>query len=402
MAALARPEGEAEAARGGFRLGEAFLPALASAVVQVTGAGLLADALAPQPSLAVLNSPNVQIPRSADTALRRSVPAFNPVAADLQSKLEEVAFLLRIPQRKPWGSMAGNAGVIAAALQDRPTLLAGVKPEQATEADALLDDMQENLRRLNIAIAGKDAEKTSFRVTQLLQDVSRLEVMQAPGLPFIVNSQYNTLPRLEGRATVELVVAKANGENAFINIEKGSRDKTATVEITVDGYSSPITAGRFLLNVKAGKYDGQTVQASFQSLVMGKPGQSALPLEILPAGEFEPEYRFPLDVQSGELPVLPLSINGAVAMTHIPGRDDFVDGEQFFVFKFDKTQAGLAGLSFDEGTFGVFGYVTKGLNIASSLENGDIIKSARVVSGEEKLVVPPVNAAAGGGDAQES
>jgi hypothetical protein len=34
--------------------------------------------------------------------------------------------------------------------------------------------------------------------------------------------------------------------------------------------------------------------------------------------------------------------------------------------------------------------------------SGDIIKSARVVSGEEKLVVPPVNAAAGGGDTQES
>lgn len=38
---------------------------------------------------------------------------------------------------------------------------------------------------------------------------------------------------------------------------------------------------------------------------------AALPLEILAQGEFEPLYRSTLDVRSGELPVLPLSIYGA-------------------------------------------------------------------------------------------
>ena len=37
-----------------------------------------------------------------------------------------------------------------------------------------------------------------------------------------------------------------------------------------------------------------------------------LPIEILPLGEFDPVYRSTLDVQNGELPVLPLSIYGAV------------------------------------------------------------------------------------------
>lgn len=35
-------------------------------------------------------------------------------------------------------------------------------------------------------------------------------------------------------------------------------------------------------------------------------------MEILPLGEFDPVYRSTLDVQNGELPVLPLSIYGAV------------------------------------------------------------------------------------------
>ena len=61
------------------------------------------------------------------------------------------------------------------------------------------------------------------------------------------------------------------------------------------------------------------------------PGPSAngrtrapIPLEILPVGEFDPVYRVPLDVRSGELPVLPLSITGAVTMAHVPGSDSYL------------------------------------------------------------------------------
>ena len=44
------------------------------------------------------------------------------------------------------------------------------------------------------------------------------------------------------------------------------------------------------------------------------------------------------------------------------GGDSFLSGSDWFVFKFDKQQAGLSGLAFDEGRFGVFGYVTGGLD----------------------------------------
>eukprot|EP00955_Chlamydomonas_euryale_P076437 362655-Chlamydomonas_euryale.AAC.8 len=42
--------------------------------------------------------------------------------------------------------------------------------------------------------------------------------------------------------------------------------------------------------------------------------------------------------QDGELPTLPLSIDGAVAMAHTPGDDTAVSGDEWFVFKFDKQQ----------------------------------------------------------------
>ena len=70
-------------------------------------------------------------------------------------------------------------------------------------------------------------------------------------------------------------------------------------------------------------------------------------------------YRSRLEVNSGELPVLPLSIYGAVAMAHAPeSLDGEVSSNAFFLHKFVRSSSGLAGLSFDEGNFSVFGYIT--------------------------------------------
>ena len=38
----------------------------------------------------------------------RSIPAFNNDLREVQNRMEDVAFKLRIPQRKPWDAMAKN------------------------------------------------------------------------------------------------------------------------------------------------------------------------------------------------------------------------------------------------------------------------------------------------------
>ena len=71
----------------------------------------------------------------------------------------------------------------------------------------------------------------------------------------------------------------------------------------------------------------------------------SLPLEILQANSFEPTYRSRLEVNAGELPVLPLSIYGAVAMAHAPDSlDGEASGNAFFLHKFVRSSSGLAGL----------------------------------------------------------
>ena len=56
-----------------------------------------------------------------DAALRRSIPAFNKDVKDLQARMEDIAFKLRIPQRKPWQGMADNvaASLVLAQQQDK-------------------------------------------------------------------------------------------------------------------------------------------------------------------------------------------------------------------------------------------------------------------------------------------
>jgi hypothetical protein len=64
----------------------------------LAAAHVAAAALAPAPAAALLSSPSTQIPRSVEAALRRATPAFNEDVEQLQRKMEDIAFLLRIPQ----------------------------------------------------------------------------------------------------------------------------------------------------------------------------------------------------------------------------------------------------------------------------------------------------------------
>ena len=66
---------------------------------------------------------------------------------------------------------------------------------------------------------------------------------------------------------------------------------------------------------------------------------------------------------------------------------------QFFLFNFDRRQAGLGGVAFEEGEFSTFGYVTKGLDYVRDLRKGDVIVKASVTAGEDRLVNPSVSRA---------
>mmetsp|Transcript_17344 Transcript_17344/g.51914 ORF Transcript_17344/g.51914 Transcript_17344/m.51914 type:complete len:518 (-) Transcript_17344:3244-4797(-) len=367
----------------------------AMAAVAVTVTTMVGPMLvAPMAAQAVLNSPNAKIARSAEVALRRSIPAQNAYVRDVQQRLEGIQFKLRIPQRKPWGAISDDAASASATMDATEKVLEGLPDGSSDAGRAVIADVQEGLRRLRAVIAMQDPGKVSFRVADVLRDVAELELLQAPGLPYIIPRDYVNLPHLTGRAVVEMTIEKADGSLSYVTDAGGGPQAQAQLTLVVDGYSAPITGANFVRNVVDGVYCGAKLKVDRGAVLAGGgavPGRT-IPLEQLPLGQFDLVYKSPLDVRGGELPVLPLSIYGALAMSHAP--DEGVDlglaaADEFFIYKFDRQSSGLSGLDFSEGEFGVFGYVTKGQELIAQLSNGDVIKSARLVSGGDRLVNAP-------------
>lgn len=184
------------------------------------------------------------------------------------------------------------------------------------------------------------------------------------------------LPRLDGKATVELSV---NG---------------GTIVAELDGDLAPITAGNFVDLVDRGFYDGLTfhrVVKSPQPFVVqgGDPRgngtggfvdpatnrERRIPLEIQPAAGDAPIYSKTFE-QAGiaGLPKLPHR-RGALSMARSQSPDSA--SSQFFIT--------LADVPFLDGSYAVFGYATEGMDVVDGIAQGDRIEVAKVTSGLENL-----------------
>ncbi|KAE9592926.1 hypothetical protein Lal_00029342 [Lupinus albus] len=345
------------------------------------------------PARAVLYSPDTKVPRTGEVALRKSIPA-NPNMKAIQDSLEDISYLLRIPQRKPYGTMEGNVKkVLKIALDEKDAILASIPAELKEKGSlihASLIDGKAGLQALLQSIKEQDADKVSISLASTLDTVAELELLQAPGLSFLLPEQYMQYPRLSGRGTVEFTIEK--GDGSTFSPVRGEERKTATIQVVIDGYSTPLTAGNFAKLVMDGAYNGIKLSCINQAIIsdngLDKNSGYSVPLEIMPSGQFEPLYKTKLSVQDGELPVLPLSVYGAVAMAHNEDSEEYSSPDQFFFYLYDKRSAGLGGVSFDEGQFSVFGYTTIGRDILPEIKTGDVIRSAKLIEGQDRLVLP--------------
>ncbi|XP_043689482.1 peptidyl-prolyl cis-trans isomerase CYP37, chloroplastic [Telopea speciosissima] len=343
---------------------------------------------------AVLYSPDTKVPRTGELALRKAIPGNTNMKA-MQESLEEISFLLRIPQRKPYGTMEGNVKrVLKIAMDEKESILGSIPmdlKEKGSVLYASLIDGKGGLQNLLESIKDKDPDRVSVGLASSLETVAELELLQAPGLSFLLPEQYLKYPRLAGRGTVEFTIQKSDG-SAFYPAAGGEPRNVATMQVVLDGYSAPLTAGNFAKLVVDGAYDGVKLNCVNQAVLadngLEKNKGYDIPLEIMPSGQFEPLYRTTLSVQDGELPILPLSVYGAVAMAHSEVSEEYSSPHQFFFYLYDKRNAGLGGLSFDEGQFSVFGYTTVGRDVLSQIKTGDVIQSARLVEGRDRLIFP--------------
>ncbi|KEH19455.1 putative peptidylprolyl isomerase [Medicago truncatula] len=372
------------------RIMKTVIPILIASTIQLSS---MVPYVSSPAANAILYSPDTKVPRTGEVALRRAIPA-SPNMKAIQETLEDISYLLRIPQRKPYGTMEGNVKkVLKIAVDEKDSILASIPAElkeKASLVHSTLIDGKGGLQVLLQSIKEQDADKVSVNLQSTLDIVAELETLQAPGLSFLLPGQYMQYPRLSGRGTVEFVIEK--GDGSTFSPVGGEERKTATIQVVLDGYSAPLTTGNFAKLVMDGAYNGIKLNCSNQAILsetgLDKTNGYSVPLEIMPTGQFEPLYKTTLSVQDGELPVLPLSVYGAVAMAHNEASEEYSSPYQFFFYLYDKRNAGLGGISFEEGQFSVFGYTTIGRDILPEIKTGDIIRSAKLIEGQDRLVLP--------------
>ncbi|CAK7327574.1 unnamed protein product [Dovyalis caffra] len=150
------------------------------------------------PAKAVLYSPDTKVPKTGELALRRAIPA-NTNMKSIQNSLEDISYLLRIPQRKPYGTMESNVKkALTIAKDEKDSILASLPAdlkEKGSTLYASLIDGKGGLQALLQCIKDQDPDRVSVGLASSLDTVAELELLQAPGLSFLLPQQYLKYPR---------------------------------------------------------------------------------------------------------------------------------------------------------------------------------------------------------------
>jgi cyclophilin family peptidyl-prolyl cis-trans isomerase len=303
-----------------------------------------------------------------------------------------------------------------------------------------LDPLATALKDSQDSFTGSEQERAALDKAYVSQKkivdyLTVLEEQMVPaGYKTPVPADYSDLPQLQGRATVEMVVKKADGKSSFI--VEGLKFPQAKMTMVIDGYAAPVTSGNFVELVQKGFYNNMQIQRSDGFVVQtgdpdgeadgyvatgskavgqGKHGERLIPLEIFVRGDSGPFYESTIEDEGrgGQATILPFSSYGAMGWA----REEYdvnSGSSQFFwlLFDSDLTPAGknvldgrypwyvtngksehvslsskpftLTRLLFDSS----FGYVVDGADFLQDIKEGDVIVSAKVTLGSENLVLP--------------
>ncbi|PRQ53879.1 putative peptidylprolyl isomerase [Rosa chinensis] len=212
------------------------------------------------------------------------------------------------------------------------------------------------------------------------------------GFPYEVPEEYQSMPLLKGRATVDMKVKVKDNPNLT----------DCVFRIVLDGYNAPVTSGNFVDLVERHFYDGMEIQRADGFVVQtGDPEGPAegfidpstektrtIPLEISVVGEKAPFYGATLE----ELGLykaqtkLPFNAFGTMAMARDEFENNSASSQIFWLLKESELTPSNANIL--DGRYAVFGYITENEDFLADVKVGDVIESIQVVSGLENLANP--------------
>lgn len=386
---------------------------MASNYPSSSGNNVIASSVASAKEMA--SGSGTRVNKDPESLLRYGLPINNKEVRQLQKSIESVRINIQSKRK-------------AAALDDlkKARAVINTKESQMTSScrDAnvcsdILASMKDRLEPLEVTLRastdylnGSDQERDALDKSYNTQDkiqkeLSILEEQMIPaGYETPVPNDYADLPQLKGRATVEMLLKKPNGEKFDI---EGSLFSEAKMNMIIDGYTSPVTGGNFVDLVKKGFYDNMNIQRSdgfvvqtgdpageadgyvgtpSKSVGAGKHGERLIPLEIFVKGDKGPFYETSIEDEGrgGEATVMPFSSYGAMGWAR-EEYDANSGSSQFFWLLFDSDLT-PAGKNVLDGRYPCFGYVVEGADFLRDIKEGDIIVSAKVTEGAKNLVSP--------------
>ena len=174
-------------------------------------------------------------------------------------RLEQVGF----SNKAVWGGAVKDA-VVADGLikKNHDALIEKTLQGSKKEIQTLLDEkLLPTITELIAALRAQDIKSTNLLQEAAGAELGAVRLAQLPAnrLPFSIPEEYNQLPRLNGRAEVEMVIASSDKRG--YRLEDGvTLVPKITLRMVVDGYHAPLTAGNFVDLVNKGFYNGMTLQ----------------------------------------------------------------------------------------------------------------------------------------------
>lgn len=287
---------------------------------------------------------------------------------------------------------------------------------RAEYSESVFATAREALTRMAAGARAKLPPAVLSAQEDALLALGRIGELFDSGFPFQIDAgdMYDSIPRLLGRATVEMTVRRE---------PDGPREKAkvlGNVTMVVDGYSSPVTAGNFIDLALRGfynelpiRFDGVPAEAqvgadnneTISTVVSGSyregfvdPATGALrrlPLEILRVGRKgnAPVYGAARNTKvfTKAPAVQTFRIPGAIAMNH-PALDGNGASSEFFWLQDENLEKDgflmSQGVEALDGRYAIFAYVVGNRKLLGRLKDGDVIEKVTVTYGEDNLIRP--------------
>ncbi|CAL6389550.1 unnamed protein product [Bathycoccus prasinos] len=335
---------------------------------------------------------------NARALLRNSLPIDCKEIRQIQKALESISDDLRVPGVKFSGVEESVNKSLKIVKNDANKIVDKTASAKKDQVKQYLKDLGTELQDFQTIVANKDKQEVPVAQQKCLSLVTKIEEALVNEFPYQVPAPYDTtLPRLEGRATVEMEV----------KIKDNAVTPGGKLTIVLDGYNAPVSAGNFTDLIQKKFYDGMKIQRSDGFVVQsGKPENApkgvdgyidpatgkerSVPLEIMPESSFmkkkAPEYDFTFE-ENGmyrEQPVLPFNAFGTLAMARREADNNSASSQFFFLLR--ESELTPSGTNILDGRYSIFGYVVDNQELLRDMKVDDEIVSMKIVRGGENLV----------------